>query len=481
MLQNGGLKMRSNSFRKRVALAVVVPVLVLAGVWGGSSKRSPTDPSYRLPERNGWVFAHLEGSPSEIGYQHGSLFPREIEDVMAVAKLELGRETGRDWSFFRREAESMMWLHIEQEYRDELSGIARGAAEEGAHLDLWDIVALNGWLEWEYYVKQYNRTHPDDSTTLPSVPEHCSAFVATGSYTRDGRPVIAHNNWSSYMSGERWLVVFDIVPANGHRILMDGLPGLISSDDDFGLNDGGIMITETTIGGFEGYDPSGIPEFVRARKAMQYASSLDDFVAIMKEGNNGGYANTWLFADARTGEIGSLELGLKNVTFQRTRDGYFVGANFPINPKLTREETTFNTADSGSSGNARRVRWRQLMEENKGKIDVAAAKRFLADHFDVREGKEAPSERTICGHIDCSPRGMGTWQPPYGTAGAVQNKVADAVLAEQMSFEAAAGHACGEDFNAARYLEEHPEFSWEEDLLRDMPARPWTRFSAAQK
>ncbi len=95
--------------------------------------------------------------------------------------------------------------------------------------------------------------------------------------------------------------------------MMDGMPGLIHSGDDFGINSAGIMITETTISGFSGFDPNGIPEFVRARKAMQYAASIDDFARIMKEGNNGGYANNWLVADRKTNEIASLELGLKNV------------------------------------------------------------------------------------------------------------------------------------------------------------------------
>ncbi len=49
----------------------------------------------------------------------------------------------------------------------------------------------------------------------------------------------------------------------------------------------------------------------------------------MKDGNNGGYANNWLLADRKTKEIASLELGLKNVTLQRTMDGYFVGCEFP--------------------------------------------------------------------------------------------------------------------------------------------------------
>jgi hypothetical protein len=260
---------------------------------------------------------------------------------------------------------------------------------------------------------------------------------------------------------------------------MDGLPGVIHSADDFVMNSSGIIITETTIGSFAGYDPNGIPEFVRARKAAQYSASIDDFANIMKEGNNGGYANTWLVADSAKNEIGQLELGLKNVTLERKSDGYFVGSNFPINEKLIREETDFDPHDMSLSANARHVRWEQLMAENKGKIDVAAAERFMADHYDTFENKEDPDERTLDGHIDLSPRGSGDWQPPYGIAGAVQNKVADANMASQMSFAAAAGHACGMNFKAADHLRAHPQYSWQQSLQRDMNAYPWTTFSVA--
>jgi hypothetical protein len=43
------------------------------------------------------------------------------------------------------------------------------------------------------------------------------------------------------------------------------------------------MITETTITQFEGWDPNGNPEFMRARKALQYANNIDDYVRIIKE------------------------------------------------------------------------------------------------------------------------------------------------------------------------------------------------------
>jgi len=433
--------------------------------------------SFRQPALNGWTLVHLEGKPSDVGYQHGFLLAAEIADMRAVAALELKHSTGKDWSFFRREARTMMWPHIEKEYRQELQGIADGVRAQGIRLDLWDIVAMNGLLEWEYYTRVYDRTRGDTSSVHPSVPERCSAFVATGSYTADGKVLIAHNNWSNYLEGSRWLIVFDIVPASGHRFIMDGLPGFIASDDDFGINAAGIMITETTITGFEGYNPEGIPEFVRARKAMQYASSIDDFARIMTEGNNGGYANDWLVADRKTNEIASLELGLKNVTLERTQDGYFIGANFPINAKLAREETTCDVSDSGKSCNTRRIRWEQLMAGGKGKLDVSHAKRFMADHYDAFQKKEEPNERTLCGHVDLSPRGLPTWQPPFGPAGVVQSKIADASLAGTMSFLAAAGHACGLDFNASEFLSAHPEFGWQKPLLKDLPSRPWVRVS----
>jgi len=337
---------------------------------------------------------------------------------------------------------------------------------------------MNAAEEWSYFVEEYDKEHKIASLSTVTAPDHCSAFVATGSYTKDGRVVIAHNNWTNYLDGARWTIAFDIAPAKGYRILMDGLPGVIHSGDDFGVNSAGIVITETTITAFHGYDMNGVPEFVRARKAMQYGYSIDEVAQIFKEGNNGGYANDWLIADTKKNEIASLELGLKNVTLERKTDGYFVGSNYPINPKLTAEETTFPAKDMSVSGNARHKRWEQLMKENKGKIDIQMAQAFLADHVDSFTGKNEPSERTLCGHVENSSRGMGTWQPGYGTAGAAQNKATDAEMAAKMSFTAAAGHACGADFIAAKHLQEHPALDWEKPELRDMKAYPWTTLKA---
>ena len=194
-------------------------------------------------------------------------------------------------------------------------------------------------------------------------------------------------------------------------MLMDGLPGVIASDDDFGVNAAGIMVTETTITQFEGWNSAGKPEFVRARKALQYSRSIDDFVRIMLEGNNGGYANDWLIGDNKNGEIAVFELGLKNHAVRRTRDGCFFGANFPDTEKLTREETRFDVSKKDSSPNARRTRWELLMTEHKGKIDLELGKAFETDDFDaIRANTSRASGRCADAsrpHLAACPSGTG--------------------------------------------------------------------------
>jgi hypothetical protein len=468
--------------RKTISLIGVLLLVSAVSLPGIHQKEDPRlKNAFRRPAQNGWIFVHLQGTPKDIGFQHGLLLAPEIADAFRVISLELTHDTKKDWRFFRETARDLLWPRVENEYQQEVLGIVEGLNAKQVKMDIWDTVALNSFLELPSYVNWLNKQNPSNPGDKPSgAAERCSAFVATGSYTKDGKVVIGHNAWTSYLEGQRWNIIFDIVPEQGYRILMDGFPGLIHSADDFGINSAGILITETTISGFSGWNSYGVPEFDRARKAMQYSASIEDFARIMKTGNNGGYANNWLIADRKSNEIASLELGLKNVTLLRKKDGYFCGANFPVNEKLVSEETNVDPADMSFGANARRLRWEQLMAENKGKIDIAAGQKFLADHWDTFDKKEEPNERTLCGHIDLSPRGVKGWQEPFGIAGAVQAKVTDAVMAEQMSLAAMMGHPCGISFKAAPHLRRHPEFNWQKKYLRDLNSQPWTLFSIAK-
>jgi len=439
--------------------------------------------AYKFNE-GGWTYVHLQGTPEQLGFQHGYLLAREIEDNVLVYQVEAPQHTKHEWSFFRDTAKSVLWPHVEAEYQKELTGIAEGLKANGSKLDLWDVVALNGYLELsDYYLPWLDAQQGTTSAEEPKAPGKCSAFIATGSATKSGKIVLAHSNWSSYAEGERWTVAFDIVPAAGEHILMDGMPGVITSEDDFGVNASGLMITETTLPMIKGFDVNGIPEFDRSRKAMQYATSIDEYAAIMRKGNNGGYANSWLIGDRKTGEIAYLELGLHHTPLTKKKDGYFVSSNFAADPALIRDDTRgFDPSNPESTMNARHIRAEEFVKEHYGELDTALAEAYLSDHYDTYEHKIDAGKRSLCGHMETSPVGEKVWSdPPFDPEGAVTGKVMDSDLAAKMGFIGRAGHPCGEDFIAAPFLAAHPEFAWQKPILHDMIAGPWTTFTADEK
>ncbi|HWT65395.1 MAG TPA: hypothetical protein VN151_04725, partial [Terracidiphilus sp.] len=171
------------------ALLSCVLLIVLSATDAGAAKSKlktkalSASAAYRF-ERGGWTYVHLEGTPAEIGYQHGQLLSAEIADLIRVNKLELEHGTRRNWEFFREAGRKMLWPHIEAEYQQELEGIARGARSKGAKLDVWDVVALNGAIELsEYYVPWLDKhTHAENAPAIHP-RGRCSAFIATGGYT----------------------------------------------------------------------------------------------------------------------------------------------------------------------------------------------------------------------------------------------------------------------------------------------------------
>ena len=432
-------------------------------------------------DKNGWIYVHLEGSPANIGYQHGYLVADEIDTTLQMLSYYLEHETHKNWQFYRQAAHNFLWNKLDQEYKDEINGIVEGLNAKQKKYDSLDITALNAMEELAYYYvpQLMNNAHPGSGDN--KAPGNCSAFIATGSYTKDGKIVMGHNNWTAYMVGQHWNVIADIVPEKGNHMLMDCMPGFIHSGDDFVITSKGILITETTITQFKGFDSTGIPEFMRARKSAQYANSIDDVINIFLEGNNGGYANDWLIGDINTNEVAKLELGLKDHRVWRSKDTAMIGSNFASDPKLIKDETTFNINDPGSSPNARKLRMEKLVNEEKGKIDVEVGKKIEADHYDAYHNSNANNKCVVCGHIDEDKNGCAEWDlAPFDPSGAVQGKVTTTELAKQMKFWAHMGHPCGQDFIGAPFYKAHPEFAWQAKFLTDMKAYPWTLFTAKE-
>jgi hypothetical protein len=464
-------------------LALVILALPLAAM-AAEGKITRYGKGYRF-DKNGWIYVHIEGKAYERGFQHGYLVAKELEVIMKSLKYLTYHDTGKHWEFFTDAAEKLWVKHIDKEFLDEIKGIADGAQKRGVKITWQDVLAWNGQEEimdywWPNAISKY-RYMPK----IGAPRDHCSAFMATKPYTKGGRIVMAHNSWNNFEWGQFANVILDIKPAKGHRIFMQAEPGYIDSMADFFITDAGIMGTETTIGGFSLYDEKEAPEFFRVRKAMQYGDNLDKFIELLKKKNNGGYANSWLLADIHSGEIVRFELGLKFWNVERKKEGYFVGFNAPIDPRIRNLECS-NTgyADIRRHQGARQVRLPQLMEKHKGKIDVKIGQAILADHYDVYLQKENnPCSRTVDGHYELDPRQYmsdPSRPKPYRPRGAVDGKVMDSAMAKKLSFSARWGNSSGMPFDAGKFLAKHPQWNYLVGYLFDRPSQPWTDFSAGQ-
>lgn len=428
-------------------------------------------------EKSGWIYLHIEGKPEERGFQHGYLLAKEIKEALMEMSEVWHYQTALDWQWLVQRSARMFNPKIDPENMAEMDGIVEGMKAAGVLTTRDEIVAYNGATEfmgyWWPMVKD---------TISPSSPdpkkESCSSFIATGSMTSDGGIVLGHNTMSSFYY-PLCNVILDILPDKGYRILMQSVAGLIHSETDFFVTSAGLMGSETTIGGFFPFDEKGVPEFARMRHATQYASTIDEWCKIMKTGNNGGYANAWLIGDINTNEIARLELGLKYIGFEKKKEGYFVGSNVAEDLRILRFETKTSEMDIKNSSVARRVRWKQIMRDNTGKINLELAKAFEADHYDTYLNTSTPDMRTLCSHPDLDPDIYGV-DIPYSPWGTLDGKVIDSKMAKQMSFSARWGSACGTPFDAKAFLAKHLQFDWMNGLLKDRPTQPWTLFKAGE-
>lgn len=488
-------------------------------------------------DNNGWIYLTIKGTIQERGFAHGYLLAKEITQFIKTMAFLYWQEQGQDINFFLKVTHDFFCPIIKEQYSDifeEMEAIAQGviAANKSSTIELpntvkpkpansqafiqtgtfsipidVDVIALlNCIVSMDYLHSRLPQLIAKDPSLAEHYPEYkdrdphemitaakeggassrCSAFMAVGEYTSDGKIVCAHNTFDNFATGQFDNIILSIEAANGtynddkthYNMLFQTFPGGIFSGTDFFVTSAGILGTETTIGGFNVYENKA-PICVRVRKAMEYGKTLDDYVRFLKENNSGDYACSWLFGDTNSNEIMRIELGLKYVNVQRTSNGYFIGFNAPYDAQLRNlecGETGFY--DIRRHNGSRRVRLEQIVQQFKGKINKELATNIIADHYDVYLNKpENKCSRTVCSHYDLDAReymSQADRPKPFQPRGAVDGKVIDTNLAKQMSFLARFGNSCGTPFVKDAFCNKNLQWKFLESYLRDRPTQPWT-------
>ena len=68
----------------KTAIKALAPIIIFSLFF--SCKPKPHDPlaNASREDKNGWIYVHLEGSPHDVGYQHGYLVAKEIDTMLKV-------------------------------------------------------------------------------------------------------------------------------------------------------------------------------------------------------------------------------------------------------------------------------------------------------------------------------------------------------------------------------------------------------------
>ena len=306
--------------------------------WPAAEAIRTFGPAYRYPAA-GWIYLHIEGKPYERGYQHGYLMAKEIPEYLTRCAIDLaGKADEETWNRYRTTADALFLRGFDREILEEMRGIADGADAAGAKflnrkLDLLDIALANTTVEMGELASAMSNTPSGIEGSHFSLPtyarhdspaDHCSAFAATGSATRDGKMIIGHVTWWSQTLAEQTNVMLDIKPETGHRMLIQSYPGGIESGTDWYQNDAGIVLTETTIEQTP-FNIKGTPVAFRARMAIQYSSDIDEVVEQLGKNNNGLYTNEWIIGDAKNNEIAMYELGTNHTKLWRSTKSEWFG------------------------------------------------------------------------------------------------------------------------------------------------------------
>ena len=403
-------------------------------------------PAYRYTQ-DGWIVVHVEGEPYARGYQQGRLLSKEIAAYMRMLATERSVKAPADgWKAARQVANAMLLRKIDREYLEEMKGIAEGATDAGASyddrdIDLVDVVTINVWMELECLDSALAATPtglegktfprpglPRAPRPRPQKKDHCSAFIATGPATADGKIVFGHITMAGLTSGPFVNVWLDVQSKAGRRFVMQGFPGAVWSSQDYYINDAGILLCETTINQTP-LDATGTSLVSRTRKAIQYGESIDQVVKALSEKNNGLYANEWLIGDLKANEIAMFELGTKSSRLWRSSKnqwfegakGFYWGNNnakdlgvrteaLPADPDEAPEKVEWEADERDKA-------WLKFYKHYAGKIDAVAAKEALTTKALAQQNSldakytTADLAKKLASHAMYGPPTGKTWKP----------------------------------------------------------------------
>jgi len=290
----------------------------------------------------------LDGTPYEMGLQHGRENRRAIERALAI-RLGLVCQTlpltpGECFRLSKEYAD--LYARLCPSTAEEVEGLARGAG-----LDLDEAWFLQTWEE----VGHVERAA-------------CCCVAAGGEATREGGLLVGMNLDAPPWTSEE-MVLVRRTPKSGPRSLQLSCYGELGS---CGINAEGMAVFNLALAGARAR--GGAPARLLCRMALE-AESAAGWLAAFEKTPPAAMCNL-LVADAKDGRIINVECagGAHEVTYNGS--GLYVHANTPHAPAFQKPQAE----DQEDPSRVREVRMLLLADQYRGGVTVEILQAILSDH-----------------------------------------------------------------------------------------------------
>ena len=192
-------------------------------------------------EKNGWTYISIKGNPKERGYAYGYLCATIFKEIQKTLAFYMMESYGQTWEYFIKKVSDDFTKMTETDFPElyeEMEGISAGCNANNCKTTIDEIIAWNFYCSIPYW---YSLISDNRGGKEGGAKDKCSAFMAVGDWTEDGKIVCAHNSFTDFIDGQFSNIILDLHPEKGHRFIMQTSPCWIWSGTDFFVTSKGII------------------------------------------------------------------------------------------------------------------------------------------------------------------------------------------------------------------------------------------------
>jgi isopenicillin-N N-acyltransferase-like protein len=322
----------------------------------------------------------VKGSPFECGQQYGSQAQKIIRKNVAVYFVMWRTLWGAERKGILEKSRALIPVigDYDADMLEELEGLAKGA-----ELSLEEIIAINARYEINFALGLPSLYHGGGCTSVSSLPQ----------VTRDGHTLIGQN-WDWLPRFQEFNVILKAEQTGKPAVVTQPEAGVLAHR---GMNSAGIGACWNGLASSRDKFGTAVPLLLVLRRILNSESFSQALEAVFraKPTMSGNF-----FLAHRDGEAIDVEVSPLDVGFVYPEGGILTHSNHFIALK-NRENFTDILKSLYPDTLFRHQRARNLLEPEKGHIDVSSFQRVFQDHFS--------QPNSICRHLDERVDGIKQW------------------------------------------------------------------------